>query len=290
MGRHEAYEQAAIEMLLASEIGDDARLAEEMCDAVDYAGINKEHLSEAQVRQMLDKLVATKEIDGHHIERFLAWVGDHFPAALFEFTLRRLDRDAEIERENEKKTGYTPIPNTRFSNAFRQLQNGPQYQNFLEQVAARLTTQPDQAYWLRGLFWSIGSIDATTLGVIDELVHRGDKDSVRDALQLLGGAPPGLALSRPQFAVHIVEESGRVDPRLGASAESVLLSNAQAGSFNRSPGQPSPMFSSMKDKNEALSELFPQASSGKRMFTRLRDVAVEMLNRERLDDEPVGFE
>lgn len=289
VGKHEEYEQAAIEMLLDSEIGDSARLAEEMCDAVDIGGIKKEHLSEEQVRQILEKLVATKEIDGHHIERFLAWVGEHLPATLFEFILRRLDRGAEIETRNED-VSYTPIPHARFGNAFRPLQNSPQYKNFLEQVATRFATQPSQGFWLRGLFWSIGSIDGTTLGVIDELVHQGEKDSVRDTLQLLGGAPPELALSRPQFAVHIVEESGRVDPQLGALAESVFLSNAQTGSFNRAPGQASPKFSSMREKSEGLSNLFPPGSPGRRMYTRLRDIAAEMLNRERLDDEQMGFE
>ena len=103
---------------------------------------------------------------------------------------------------------------------------------------ARFATQRNQAYWLRGLFWSIGSLDATALGVIDEMVHRGDKDSVRDALQLIGGAPPELPLSRPYFAARIVEEAGHVDSQLGSSAESTFISNAFSGSFSRAPGQP----------------------------------------------------
>src|SRR5260221_4814340 len=131
-----------------------------MCGAVDYIGLNKELLSEAQVQAMLDKLVPTKQIDDHHIERFLAWTGEHYPSALFEFTLRRLDREAEIEKGNEKITGYTPIPHRRFGNAFRPLQSGPRYRHFLEQLASRFATQPNQALWLSGLFWSIGSIDA----------------------------------------------------------------------------------------------------------------------------------
>jgi hypothetical protein len=290
LGAHPAYEREAIEMLLASEIGDDSRMAEEMCGAVDYAGIKKEHLSEKQIHLLLDKLVPTKEIDGHHTERFLAWVGEYFPAALFDFILRRLDRDADFDRRNEKKVGYAPIPHHRFGNAFRPLQNAPQYRTFLEQVRDRFTTQPEQEFWLRELFWSIGSIDATALGVIDELVHRGDTQSARIALALLGGAPPELALSRPNFAVHVIDECQRVDAQLGVMAESVLLTNAQTGSFNRASGQPSPKYLSMKERSEALSELFPQGSSGNRMFARLRDVAVEMLNRERLDDEQIGFE
>src|SRR6266704_3479132 len=242
LGEHAPYEREAIEMLLASEIGDASGMAEEMCGAVDYAGIKKEHLSEKQIHLLLDKLVPTKEIDGHHTERFLAWVGEHFPAALFDFILRRLDRDAEFDRRNEKKAGYSPIPHHRFGNAFRPLQNGPQYRTFLEQVRDRFVT------------------------------------------------PPELALTRPHFAIHVIEECGRVEAQLGVSAESVLLTNAQTGPFNRASGQPSPKYLSMKERSETLSALFPQGSSGNRVFTRLLDIAVEMLNRERLDDEQMAFE
>jgi hypothetical protein len=290
LGEHAAYEREAIEMLLASEIGDVSRMAEEMCGAVDYAGIKKEHLSEEQIRMLLDKLVPTKEIDGHHTERFLAWVGGHFPAALFDFIMRRLDRDAEFDRRNEKKAGYSPIPHNRFGNAFRPLQNGPQYRTFLEQARDRFVTQPEQGFWLRELFWSIGSIDGTALGVIDELVHRGDTESVRIALQILGGAPPELALSRPHFAVHVIEECTTVEAQLGVLAESVFLTNAQTGPFNRASGQPSPKYLSMKERSETLRDRFPQGSSANRLFGRLRDAAIEMLNRERLDDEQMGFE
>jgi hypothetical protein len=136
----------------------------------------------------------------------------------------------------------------------------------------------------------MGSIDRMALGVIDELVHRDDTESLRIALQILGGAPPELALSRPHFAVHVIEECKRVEAQLGVSAESVFLTNAQTGPFNRASGQPSPKYLSMKERSEALSKLFPQGSSGNRMSTRLRDAAVEMLNRERLDDEQMGFE
>ncbi len=46
----------------------------------------------------------------------------------------------------------------------------------------------------------------------------------------------------------------------------------------------------MKERSETLRDLFPQGSSGNRLFSRLREAAVEMLNRERLDDEQMGFE
>jgi hypothetical protein len=68
-------------------------------------------------------------------------------------------------------------------------------------------TQPEQDFWLRGLFWSIGSIDETTLGVVNQLLDRGDTASVRIALQLIEGAPPALALTRPDFAVQALSQN-----------------------------------------------------------------------------------
>jgi hypothetical protein len=119
LGVHQQHEREEIEMLLTSDIGDDSKMPDEICGALDYAGINKERLSEDQVRILLDKLIITKEIDQHHTERFLVWAGEHFPGPLFELILRRLDRDADSDRRNEKKSGYAPIPHHRFGNAFR---------------------------------------------------------------------------------------------------------------------------------------------------------------------------
>ena len=289
LGQHAEHQAEAIKMLHASDVGDDSKLAEEMCGAVDYLGIKKDHLTAEQVRGLLDKLVITKEIDGHHTERFLAWVGEHFPDLLFELILRRLDREAEFDRRKEAKAGYTPIPHHRFGNAFRPLQNSQGYKNFLAQVRDRFVTQPEQGFWLRELFWSIGSMDATTLGSIDELLHPGSTESVRIALMLIEGAPPEIALTRPAFALHIIEECGRVSTQLGELAESILVGNTQTGAFNRTPGQPSPKYSSLKERSEATRGNFPAGSTGHRLFTRIYDAAVARLNHERLEDEEMQF-
>jgi Domain of unknown function (DUF4062) len=289
LGAHPAYERPAIEMLLEISVGDESKLGNEMCGAVDYAGIDKDHLTEPEVRALLDKLVVTKAIGEHHTERFLAWVGEHFPHALFELVLRRLDREAEFDRRKEPKGGYTPIPYSRFGNAFRALQNGPSYQTFLAQIRDRFATQPEQIFWLRELFWSIGSLDATTLQSIDELLHSGLPASVRVALALIENGPPELALLRPAFAVHVIEECGRVSVELGELAESVLVGNVHTGRSNRVPGHPSPKYTSIRDGSVALYGQFPAGSIARRLFARIRDSAIATLNQERLDDEEIGF-
>lgn len=290
LGTKEKYEPDAIEMLLASQVGDDSQMADEMCGAADHGGINKEHLSVGQVRAILDKLVITSAIEAYHTERFLAWVGDAYPETLFEFMVRRLDRDAELDRRNEKRAGYTPIPHQGFGNTFRRLQKSGDYKNFLAQIRDRFVTQPDQGFWLRSLFWSIGSVDEVTLESIDELLHPGTTESIRIAIALIDGAPHEFSLTRPDFAVHVIEESGRVSAQLAEQAESAFVVNTQTGAFHRTPGQPSPKYSSLKERSEALRGGFSGGSIGHRLFTRIHDAAVEMLKRERLDDEQMALE
>jgi hypothetical protein len=46
----------------------------------------------------------------------------------------------------------------------------------------------------------------------------------------------------------------------------------------------------MKQRSETLRDLFPQGSSGNRLFSRLRESAVDTSKREQLDDEQKKFE
>src|SRR5262249_43657811 len=102
--------------------------------------------------------------------------------------------------------------------------------------------------------------------------------------------PPEFALSQPDFAVQVIEKCRRADSKLGESAESILVGNSLTGSFNRAPGQPSPRYVSLKERSEALRNNFTAGSAGNRLFTRIGDAAADMLHREHLDDDQMGFE
>jgi hypothetical protein len=287
IGAHPAYERDAVDMLLRSDVGDDSKMAEEMCGAVDYVGIDLAHFPEADIRGLLQKLIPTKEIDDHHIGRFLAWVGQNHPASLCEFIISRLDRYAGMQNRGEATTGYTPIPHHRFGNAFHALQGSPQYRELLVQVRDRFINQSDQGYWLRELFWAIGTIDTATLCVLDEFLHSDDKEKTCAAVDLIAEAPPEFALARPYFAIHVIEHCKRFDNDLGKRATSVLIGNAHSGSFQRAAGQPSPRYLSMKERAAALRDKFPGDSIGWTFFSRLYDGAVAALERERVDDEEI---
>lgn len=159
----------------------------------------------------------------------------------------------------------------------------------MAQVRERFVTQHGLRYWLAKIFWDIGFVDATTLSIIDELVHSGEKDAIRSGIGLSNGAPSGLALSRPYFAVHIIDICGQADRNFGAHASSEFIGNAHTGAFQRTPGSPSPKFQQMQQRAAALQNVFPRGSVGQEFFSNLRASAEAVLERERLDDEQFGF-
>jgi len=290
IGAHAEYERAALNLLLRSDIGDDPQMADELCGALHYGGINLAHLSENEILTLLQKLVVTKNIDeGHHVGYFLDGIGQDHPVALYEFTMNRLDRYATMEARGENTAGYTPVRHHGFGNAFHALQRSPRYQDLLNQVRDRFTSRAEQRYWLRELFWGIAAVDAPTLTALDELLHSQEPDKVRAALDLIGGAPPELALSRPWFAEHVIELCERLDHSLGDRAISVLLTNAHLGHFQRTPGQPSPRFTLLRDRAAALRGAFAAESTARTFFSKLHESAVSRLERERQDDEELRF-
>ena len=88
----------------------------------------------------------------------------------------------------------------------------------------------------------------------------------------------------------MIEECERVSRELGDRAASALISNAHVGAFNRTAGQPSPRYLTMRDRSAALRDAFTPGSSGSRLFTRLHDSAVAALDRDRVDDEQIQFD
>lgn len=261
-----------------------------MCEAFGPGGVNVEHLTDEDVRAILQKLAPLKELDGHDTTRFLNQAGRAYPGLVFSFLMQRLDRAAAILSRGESLKGYDPIPGNHVGSALRSLQNGPDYPAFMAEVRDKFINQPELRYWLAKIFWEIGTADTTTLSILDELVHSGDKDTIRAAIGLLsGGAPSSLALSRPRFAVHIIETCGEVDRDLAAHASAEFITNAHTGPFQRSPGSPSPKFQQMQERAAALGELFPAGSVGREFFSKLRESAEAVLDRERLDDEQFNF-
>ncbi len=222
IGEHPAYRSVAAQLLLSTETAEDPGLAEQMCGALDYGYMDPRAFSRDEVRGVLRKLVLTKEIDSHHIGRFLVWVGQTYPSDLFEFIIQRLDHSASLTANTEGRSSYRPIPHHQIGTNFHALRGTPQYGQFLAEVRDRLIAQPEQGYWLLNLFWAIGALDTMTLSALDEWLHSRDVDKVRAIIALLGQAPPEFALTRPYFAIHLLQTCQNLDHNLGERASSLL--------------------------------------------------------------------
>ena len=238
LGNASTYTEKALTLLLNVDIGDDPKLADEMCEALGPGRIDPRVLSEGQVRTILNKLVPTRELSSHnqyHLEKFLNWAAQSHPQPICEFILRRLDHYAAIQLQATGKTEYCPVPYHEFGTHFGGLRQTEYYGRFLAQIRDRLLAG-DEQYWLTSLFWAVGASDTTTLSVIDDWMHSGDRDKLEALRVLLSQAPSRLALSRPWFAVHMVEVFASVDPSLGDRVTGTLVANAHTGMMTSAPG------------------------------------------------------
>ena len=290
LGVHESFKRDAIALLIGTGIEEIPALAEEMCEAVAPGRIDFADLLEADVRAVLHKLIPVSEIDEYHTNLFLDRVGRAYPTALFDFLIRRLDRGAALLTRDGSMNGYVPVPRGRFGAAFKSLSADAGASAFLSEIRDRFVSQPDQRYWLRELFWDIGTVDATALSAIDELLHSGNSEKMRSALELTSGAPSELALTRPYFAVHLLELCEQIDHTLAEQASSVLIGNAHTGSFQRTPGSPSPKYQRLEQRAATLRDQFIPGSIGHRLFSKLHASAAGGLERERLDDDQLRFQ
>jgi Domain of unknown function (DUF4062) len=290
LGAHKSFERDAIALLIRMDIEDIAALAEELCEQFMYRRIDFGALAEADVQAILNKLVPVSEIDEYHTNLFLDRVGQAYPAALFHFLIERLDRGAALLAKDGEMKGYVPVPGGRFGAAFKSLSADAGASAFLFEIRDRFVRQPRQGYWFRELFWDIGTVDATTLSVIDELLHSGESEKMRAAIELTSGAPSELALTRPYFAVHLLELCEQIDHTLLELGSSVLIGNAHTGSSQRIPGSPSPKYQGLEQRAATLRDQFIAGSIAHRFFSKLHESASGGLERERLDDDQLRFQ
>jgi len=289
IGLHPDYERDAVRFAIESDVSGYAGLVEEMCSVFGPSGVRFDHVSENDVRAILQKLAPIGKLDGHYTTRFLTQAGHAYPGLVFSFSMQRLDRVAEILAKDGSLNDYVPVPGDHIGNVFCSLQNGPDYRRFIGEARDKFVKQPGLRYWLAKIFWQMGGIDSVKLSVIDELIHSPENETVKAAVLLLGEAPSGLTLGYPYFVPHVIDACEQVDPELARRVRSSFLTNPHLGGFQRTPGSPSPKFQQMEQRAAALRDLFPIGSTGYEFFSAVRESALGTLERERLDDEQFNF-
>ena len=290
LGTNPRHRQEAVNLLLKVDIGEDAQAADNLFRAFSDRGIDMSSLSETEVAGFLSKFVPISKLDNFWIERFLRWAAEVYPTLVFDFVLKRLDRDRLLREQSESGSDYQPVPFSSLHSTFAGVQKTKEYATMLAAVRDRMSDDDImQRFWLQNLFWSIGTLDDTTLHCLDEWLHSGDPNRVEAILSLAGKGPANIALSKPVFAVHAIECSAESNNELADAALGTFTLNAFQGTLTGNPGEPPPRLVSTKARAEKLRSQYESSRSGMKLFDAIAKHADETIERLRIDDEEFRF-
>src|SRR5262249_16266094 len=140
----------------------------------------------------------------------------------------------------DESTDYEPFPLSGMH--FRDLATTPKYEPTLRRIRDLVLEYPNLPFWTTPLFWATGTLDTATFTVLDEWIHSDDDSKLQGVLTLLTEAPRGLVLSHPFFAIHLVEEYGRVGKEWEQKMIGRLAANSSSLGFGYvGKGIPSPI-------------------------------------------------
>jgi len=138
---------------------------------------------------------------------------------------------SQILEDRGHDTDYEAIPSSYSWSTLAEIRRSPEYEIALRHFRDLIKRYPAHALHLMPIFWHMGTTDTTTFLVIDELLHTTDPDDPARVIDLLIGAPRGLAVNCPMFALHVLTECATRSEELERAAIRRLISNCFSSGF-----------------------------------------------------------
>ncbi len=273
IGRTELYREAVIELAIATDIGTDGNLAEDLARVFHPSSIGPDTLNPAHVRAIFGKLVPLADLDVHgqsyHLSEFLNWACRTHPELAFEFVIARLDYAAALKAHSTEWQNYDAVPDPGIQAKFRALNQTSRYAEFLGRVRDRMVIEGHSAYDLARVFWSIGSLDAETLSAIDAWLHCGDQAKCDAILRLIRSGPEDLAILFPYFAVHVLRCAAEFGEDMVQEAIEGLVAKTLDRYWMGESGEPPPAMKQLLERATRLLEAMAGVDEGVMLFSAM---------------------
>jgi hypothetical protein len=250
-------------------VGDDPILAKEYCNVFGPYGASPTLLDKASLAKILANLVAVEELDRDAFGGFVANVCGIAPLAIVSFFEGRIAH-AGILEDKVQDTDYEAIPSSFSWSTLSAARESPDYQTALRGLRDLVKRFPEHAVHLIPIFWHMGTTDTSTFLVLDELLHTQDPEDSSWVIKLLSGAPKGLALNHPMFAIHVLTECAHRSEELERAAMGRLISNCFSSGFVQlMPGGGNAPMRTMQDSAAALLTLCKPGTLAFRLYTEI---------------------
>jgi hypothetical protein len=229
------------------------------------------------VQVLLERLVEIPKPDGYHVLTTIARLAGSHPELVAGFLLARLNRSATQDWR------YKVVPGsvTREMDGTA-LRTWPGYIDFLQSVVESLNVAGSTPEHVAEIFWACGGFDSAHLALLDELAHSSAPAAGDHLVALIRKSPSPLATVNPFFACHILE-SLVTQPSARQAVVGALIMNATPHSWSRTPGQPAPVWVTLRDQAQQLVERHPSAAD---LFDALRRYAQSRIAEDEAQDNP----
>ncbi len=281
MGSNSNYRSQTLDLLLRIDLNDDLSV-KGFCERFSPWGIKTEGLAPNAVDRILAKLFPIKRLDAHGLGDLLTNLAHEHPDRVLRFLIARIEEAGQRRARNE--WDYWPIPSDIRKPSLRSVSDEKR-KGFLDDVAMLLKSRSEEDLTqgeYSETFWLVGSFDGVTVSVLEQFLV-DERAALQSLTSVLSHAPRSFVFSHQQFCEVFLNLCSSVDPDLLKHARGVLITNAHPSSWSGSFGQPSPVWTSLRDKATTEASKHPQGSQMYTLFVNIGESAAEMLRREELD-------
>jgi hypothetical protein len=280
------FQRLGIDLLIATEIGQEPRMAEALAEAIDLNfGIPPDNLTDDDLETVLKKLVPIREMTHHnfHLNRLMAYLVNRSPRLVVKFFADRIQFSI---RQKEERTDHTPTP-FGWEGLFGAIADTPTHSEILRELAEKL--KEDDAltrYWFTKLFGLVaGSFGASTKYVISELGKDRSDESYRIIAHLLEEAPRDFVFSDKDLCADLIEQADHKSPESHRRILAALVGSSQSGGFQGISGEPSPQQIAIRDQATRLATEYAGRPVVARFYKQVAQFAQEMIDKQLASDE-----
>lgn len=247
---------AALQLALGANIGSSHRRADELCSLFTWEQLVPfSLLTKEDAKEVLRKLMAVPQLEGHWIETFLSTASAHFPDLIAKFLMDRVDRATELESWD-----YRPCNHGPYAHVQMKFQETKAYGPLLGEVVKWMKSKDlignKKAlfdYRSRELFEAIfGSFDSEVLDFIERWSAAADANEFRLIGNILEEAPEDFVFKHPNFVITLLDRATKIDPETSEFVSSRLFGSSVSGVRSGTPGEPFERDVQAKAKSETI--------------------------------------
>lgn len=276
--------QAAITLALKVEVGACHQLADELCATFtrDAEGIEPALLTSEDLASILSKLAAISRIDGHYVQKFLAYAAKRDPQAVLDLLLQRIESE-DTPRGRDARA----LPFDGFHFPLEGLVESERYQDFLRAVRDRMQRATGMGrYYLPKLFKDISfAFSPASLQVLSEWVTSGDPTKIEVVGSIVSEASHAFVFEQIGFVTALIDRALAAGNTCHRRVLSALANSAKAQSRQGVSGQPFPQDIALRDRAAALAQTLTPGTPIRRFFEGLKQYAEGEIRDQTLRDE-----